>query len=254
MGEALDIFIAVNYDDVCQVGDKIRFDLTKSFVARPKVTGVDITKIEVSPINDGNYLTIHDSSIPAIKLAVKDWYFDWVYKTQDDASPGHIQEIAFRFTASDSSTETVIKEFSLLTAAQDNLFSTDNDLISHEPDILKWLPDGRSTWNYIHRRCRDRILSYLFEKGYKNSDGTPFDKDQILEKYDAKEWSTFMALKIIFGSITNSKDDVFLQKAKFYETLEGRAATTDIRIDINKDNITGAGESVNMNGPLLIRR
>lgn len=250
----MDIFINVSNDATVQVGDKVRFDLTKSFVPRPFITSVDVTKIEVSPINDGAFTTIHDSSIPALKLAVKDWYFDWVYLTQDDVAFDHVQEIAFRFTASDASTATKVVQFKLLTANQDGLFSTDGDLIAHEPDILKWLPDGRSSWTYVHRRAQQRILSYLFEKGYKNEDGTPFDKDQIIEKYDVKEWSTFMALKIIFGSCINSKDDVFVQKAQFYENLEGKASNTAIRVDLNQDGEQDEWESISTTGPLLVRR
>lgn len=250
----MNIFINVISDSTVQTGDKIRFDLSKSFVARPNITATDITKIEVDPISDGTWITIHDSSIPALKLAVKDWYFDWVYEDQSGITVDHIQPISFRFTASDASTAVKNWTVILLTPNQDGLFSTDVDLLAHEPDILKWLPDGRSTWNYVHRRAQQRILSYLFEKGYKNTDGTPFDKDQIIEKYDVKEWSTFMALKIIFGSCINSKDDVFVQKAQFYENLEGKASNTSIRVDLNKDNVQAVGETVSMSSPLLVRR
>lgn len=251
----MDIFINIVSDTTVQVGDKIRFDLTKSFVPRPNITSVDITKIEVSPVNDGTWVTIHDSSIPAIKLAVKDWYFEWVYLTQADVIPTTTtQDIAFRFTASDLTTATKVQTVDLPTNAQDNLFSKDTDLLAHEPDILKWLPDGRSTWNYVHRRAQQRILSYLFEKGYKNTDGSPYDKTQVLDTYDVKEWSTFMALKIIFGACINSKDDVFVQKAQFYENLEGKAMNTSFRMDVNKDLVQDQSEGISTNGPLLVRR
>jgi hypothetical protein len=250
----MDIFIDIKNDSTVQVGDKVRFDLTKSFVPRPFVTASDITRIEVDPIGGTSWVTIHNSALPATKLAVKDWYFDWVYLNQSNVSSGQSQPISFRFTASDSTTQTKSVSFNLLTSAQDNLFSNDNDLIAHEPDIMKWLPEGRSSWIYVHRRAQERILSYLFEKGYKNNDGTPFTKAQILEKYDVKEWSTFMVLKIIFGSIINSKDDVFVQKARFYENLEGKANKTDIRVDLNADGTQSQEETVSLNGPLLFRR
>lgn len=250
----MDIFIDVKHDATVQVGDKIRFDFSKSFVPRPFVTATDITLIEVDPVDDGNWITIHNSAVPATKLAVKDWYFDWVYLDKSGVTVDDIQPISFRFTASDATTQTKSVSVNLLTVAQDNLFSNDNDLIAHEPDIMRWLPDGRSSWNYVHRRAQERILSYLFEKGYKNTDGSPFTKDQILEKYDVKEWSTFMSLKIIFGSIINSKDDVFVQKARFYENLEGKANKTDIRVDLNADGTQSQEETVSLNGPLLIRR
>jgi hypothetical protein len=254
-GILVDIFINISCDSTVQTGDKIRFDLSKSFVPRPFMTAADITKIEVSPVNDGSFVTIHDSTIPLLKLSVKDWYFDWVYSSQSAVIPlTTTQEISFRFTASDLSTATKVQQVNLLTPVQDNLFSSDTDLIAHEPDILKWLPEGRSTWNYIHRRSQQRILSYLFEKGYKNLDGSPFTVAQILNKYDVKEWSTFMSLKIIFGSIINSKDDIFTEKSRFYENLEGKANKTDVRIDLNKDSAQGSSEFISTTGPMLVRR
>jgi hypothetical protein len=250
----MNIFIDIKNDSKVQVGDKVRFDLTKSFVPRPFVTASDITRIEVDPIGGTSWVTIHNSAAPATKLAVKDWYFDWVYLNKSNVSHGHSQPISFRFTASDSTTQTKSVSFNLLTSAQDNLFSNDNDLIAHEPDIMKWLPEGRSSWIYVHRRAQERILSYLFEKGYKNNDGTSFTKDQILEKYDVKEWSTFMVLKIIFGSCINSKDDVFVEKSRFYENLEGKANKTDVRIDLNKDLVQGDSEFISTTGPMLVRQ
>lgn len=253
----MSVFIVVVHDSVVQIGDKVRFDLTKSFCARPLVTSTFIKQIDVKPNPTSAWIKIHDATIPAEKLAVKDWYFDWIYLDDTGAAPhthGHIQTFEVRFTDINDDTYLAERDFTLWTEAQDNLFSNDQDLIAHEPDILKWLPDGRSSWKYVHRRCQQRILSYLFEKGYKNTDGTPFEKDQIVEKYDVKEWSTFMALKIIFGSIINSKDDVFLQKAKFYENLEGKANKTDIRVDLNADGTQAVGETISTHGPILVRR
>lgn len=251
----MNIFIDIKTDKSVQVGDKIRFDFSKSFVPKPNSTATDIVYIEVDPTGSGESLTpIHDATAEqAPKLSIKEWYFDWVYTSLDNAVDGE-QSFYVSFNASDDTSANATVTFSLLTSAQDNLFSDDNDLIAHEPDILKWLPDGRSSWIYVHRRAQERILSTLFEKGYKNTDGTPFTKDQILEKYDVKEWSTFMALKIIFGSIINSKDDVFLQKAKFYENLESRASETSIRVDINADGTQSSTELARMGEVRLVRR
>jgi hypothetical protein len=161
---------------------------------------------------------------------------------------------AAQFTSSDATVVLVTRDVLLMTDVEDGLFSNDQDLIAQEPDIMRWLPDGRSSWNNVHRRAQERILSYLFEKGFKNTDGSPFSKTQILEKYDVKEWSTFMVLKFIFGSCINSKDDVFVQKAQFYENLEGRASNMEIRVDLNSDGTQNQWETVKGDGPLLVRR
>lgn len=249
----MELFINVKSDISVQLGDKIRFDLSSSFVSRPGVTAVDIVRIEVDPLSTGVFITIHDSTIPALKFAPKDWYFDYVYADKAEAVSS-IQSIDFRLTDSDATVKTSSRDTLLMTKAEDNLFSSDDDLIYYEPDILKWLPSGRSTWNYVHRRAQARILSYLFEKGYKNENGSAYLKTQILDKYDMKEWSTFMTLKLIFGSMINSKDDVFAQKSAFYENLEGRANTTSVRVDINSDGIQSVEETVSLDGPRLVRR
>ena len=250
----MDIFVDIKCDSIVQINEKIRFDFTKSFVPKPYVTATDIVFIQVLPTPGGTWIPIHDATgTEAPKLQVKDWYFDWVYTSARDAVDG-VQTFSVKFTSNqDDDVENSI-DVILTTPDDDNLFSNDNDLIKYEPDILRWLPDGRSTWNYLHRRAQDRILSYLFEHGYKNSDGSPFTKSQILEKYDVKEWSTFLTLKLIFGSITNSKDDVFLDKMRFYENLEGRVATTNIRVDINSDGIQDASEVLRIGEIRLVRR
>lgn len=249
----MSVFIVVVNDSVVQVGDKTRFDLSKSFCAKPLVTSAFIKKIEVKPEPTSAWIEIHDSTVPAEKLAIKDWYFDWIYLDKTGAT-SDVQTFSVRFTDINDVIYSASRELTLLTETQDALFSSDEDLIAHEPDILKWIPDGRSSWKYVHRRCQNRILSYLFEKGYKNTDGSPFTKSQIIQKYDVKEWSIFMALKIIFGSVINSKDDVFLQKAKFYENLEGKANKTDIRVDLNSDGIQAVTETISTHGPTLVRR
>lgn len=248
----MDIFIDVKHDDTFQVGEKVRFDLTRSFVPKPNVTSTAIEIIEVDPLNDGTWIEIHSSTVGL--LSPREWYFDWIYSDQNSVTSGTTQEVNFRFTASDLTVVTKTISFDLLTAAQDNLFSTDNDLIYHENDILNYLPDGRSTWNYLHRRSQQRILSYLFEKGYKNTNGSPFTKDQIIEKYDFKEWSTFKTLKLIFGTALNSTNDVFQQKAQFYENLEGKSMLRDLRIDLNSDSVQSELETIGTNGVLLVRR
>lgn len=249
----MSVFIVVVNDSIVQLGDKTRFDLTKSFCAKPLVTSTFIKQIDVKPEPTSAWIKIHDSLVPAEKLPIKDWFFDWIYLDKTGATDD-TQTFEVRFTDINDDEYTATRDFTLLTEVQDRLFSNDQDLIAHEPDVLKWIPDGRSSWNYVHRRVQGRLLSYLFEKGYKNTNNTPFTKTQILELYDVKEWSTFMALKIIFGSVINSKDDVFLQKAKFYENLEGKANKTDFRIDLNSDGIQGRGETISTHGPTLVRR
>lgn len=249
----MEIFPDIKHDDRVQLNEKIRFDFSSIFVTRPN-TLADVKRIEFKPTPSASFFTVHDSTIPAQKLDPKDWNFDWNYLDKTDAV-SNLMTVTVRVTGSDDIARTLTSQVLLMTAAEDNLFSSDNDLVNHEFEILKYIPAGRSTWNYIHRRAQSRILSYLFEKGYRNKDGTPYTKAQVIETYDVKEWSTFMALKLIFGTVLNSQNDVFKQKSAFYENLEGRANKTNLRIDSNSDGeITEADDMLDLNGPVMVRR
>lgn len=246
----MDIFVVIKHDSRTQLNDKVRFDLSNIFVARPNTTA-DVEKIEFKPTPSSSFYVVHDTSVPARKFLPKDWYFDWVYESKT-GSVNNEMTVEVKVTASDASTKSQTSKILLLTESEDSLFSTDNDLVNYEHDILKHLPDGKSSWNYLHRRSQDRILSYLFEKGYKNTDGTPYTKAQIVDKYDYKEWSTFMTLKLIFGTVLNSKGDVFLEKSKFYENLESKANKTDLRVDTDSDGTSNG--TISLQGPMLVRR
>jgi hypothetical protein len=246
----MDIFVVIKHDSKTQLGDKVRFDLSNIFVARP-FSPNNISKIEFKPTPSSSFYVVHDSAIPAQKFLPKDWYFDWSFESKTGAV-ANVMDVEVRVTADDATVQTKLSNILLFTKAEDALFSDDNDLLNYEHDILKYLPAGRSSWNHIHRRSQERILSYLFEKGFKNSDGTPFGKDQLVDKQDYKEWSTFMTLKLIFGTAINSKDDVFVEKSRFYENLEAKANKTEFRIDTDKDGISNG--TISLSGPLLVRR
>jgi hypothetical protein len=242
----------IESDDVVQVGDKIRIDVSKTFVARPDGISA-IKKIEIKPTTDAAYLVIHDTSATVTTFAQKDWYLDWVYADKLIATVvTDVHHILVRVTLTDDSVFTSTKNITILTEVEDDLYSIDGDLFLHEWDIMKWLPDGKSSWKYMHRRAQSRILSYLDEKGFKTNDGSVLTKTNIKDKYDLKEWSTYMTLYLIFSTVLNSRGDIFTKKAEFYENKESRANNRVIRIDSDGDGVSES--TADLTSPMLVRR
>ena len=120
----------------------------------------------------------------------------------------------------------------------DRLFSSDLDLTSEETSILKYLPVGKSSFNYVHRRAQEMILEWLDQQGFVNVNEKKFTKHDIIDFQEVKPWSKYLALELIFRDFGNSKDDVFKDKANFYEKLAIAARNRMVlRLDINEDGV-----------------
>jgi hypothetical protein len=130
----------------------------------------------------------------------------------------------------------VSKYIKLYSEAGDSLFSSDSDLKRHESDILKWLPDDRSSYKYAHRRAQERILAFLDEKGYTDIYRNKYTIDSIVNIDEVKEWSTFLTLRLIFQGFKNASDDVFGEKVNTYLDDEKEARNRVVlRLDVDGD-------------------
>lgn len=137
----------------------------------------------------------------------------------------------------------------------DYLFCDDQDLVAHEPDILRWVQDGRSSFKDVYRRCQRMIIAWLDEKGYVNQFGDKYTKRDIIDVEEVKQWATYMALRLIFQGISNASDDVFSVKSKNYYLLEeGARQRAILRLDTNKDGIADATEGLSIYSGSLFRR
>jgi hypothetical protein len=120
----------------------------------------------------------------------------------------------------------------------DNLFSSDSDLVSHEPDLMSWLPAGKNSYKYAHRRAQEMILGYLDEKGYTDHYKNKLLIDAIVDIDEVKEWSKFLTLRLIFKGFINATDDVFTKKADSYLIEEKNARNRAVlRLDLNGDGV-----------------
>lgn len=117
-------------------------------------------------------------------------------------------------------TETIERVLVLVSEKADRLFSSDDLLRKHEPDIFKFLPEGRASFKDVHRRAQELILAWLHKEGFIDDAGDPITVSQIKYKEDVAEWATFMALRLLFEGVSNATDDVFSVKAAKYEKLE----------------------------------
>lgn len=206
------IFLKNIYESVVQVGDKTRIDLSKSFA-----NGETIDLYEVS-FDDITYIDITTNK-----------YLDWAYQTDGE------QTVYIRLTGSDT---TINPNFTVtvLTEAQDKLFSSDQDLLSSENSITGFIRDGRDSFLDIHREVQRRIIRRLDELKIWDKNGDPLTKDAVVNVEEVRDWAKYYALEIIFGSIANVVDDIYSVKSKNYKKLREQAEQHCIvRLDLDGD-------------------
>lgn len=137
----------------------------------------------------------------------------------------------------------------------DYLFSNDGDLTAHEPEIMKWVEEGRSSFLNAHRRSQKLIMAWIDEKGYVNVYGNKYSKRDIIDIEEVKQWSIFLTLRLIFQGISNAVDDVFDRKAKQYGLNEEAAKQRVIlRLDTNEDGTADETEGLSIYSGSLFRR
>lgn len=231
------IFPHIESELIVQVNDKTRISAIKSFTSKDES---EITLVEIRP--DGA-----ESFIDVTGDKQSDWYLDWEYATDGDKT------ITVRITT-DGSPVTETKTLTVISAADDKLFSRDSELTQHESNILKYVRPGRNTFLDFHRRAQTEILEWLDLKGYHDDDGNKLTKDSIVDVSEVRYWATFATLRLIFNDLWNSQGDSFKAKAEMYTSKEDAArAKIKFRVDLDGNNEIGDGEFLRTNSPWLVR-
>jgi hypothetical protein len=222
------IFPILKSDSVVQVSDKIRFDASSSFV-----NGAPVTLYEIDP-GTGFIDVTADKTL------------DWAYDLEGDKT------VTLRL-ARGMDVETVTKTVTVLTQAQDRLFSSDKDLVAHEANVYDYLPKGFSSFNHVHRSAQQLILDSLSQRGYYTDSGVPLTKNDLFNVEEVKQWSKFLVLSMIFSNAQNEVGDFFAQKSQTYKELSERsAARAFITLDPNQ---SGTPEQViSLTSGRLVRR
>lgn len=209
------IFPILRCDSLTQVGDKVRIDASASFISPDEEA---ITLVEIRPTELGDYIDVTLTKI-----------LDWVYGVAEE------QEIALRITTDGAPVE-ITKQLTILSQAEDKLFSNDKDLIQHESDIYNFLPKGYSSFNHVHRSAQTMILDTFMQRGIYKSQTQPLTKENVFNVDEVRQWSKFLVLSMIFTNASNEVGDYFATKAQQYRELSDKSASRAfITLDTDED-------------------
>jgi len=214
------IFPSIKVESTVQIADKTRIDGSHSFVSTGSPA---ILTVEIDPDGSG-YVDV-----------TANMYLDWSYSSAGAKAP------KVKVTVVGRAFEEITGSITAVTAATDNLLSTDEDLQNHEPDILKWIREGRNSFKDMHRRAQELILDTLYRLGYTDNQNNRLTAADVIDKLEVREWSTFLTLHIIFYGLSNAVDDVFAKKASQYlKEAEMRRDSKSLKLDLDGD-----GEATN---------
>jgi hypothetical protein len=238
----MSIFGMIDLESVVQVGEKTRLDVSRSFLTQDEE---DATLVEIKPSDSDSYITVS-----GVSVTQDQWYLDWIY-----AAAGS-QTVSLRITT-DGAPSVFTSTITVVTVASDALFASDDDLAKFEPDIKKWLPSGKSTWNFVHRKVQDKILTELYKSRIFDANGDKLEKAAVVDTAEVREWACYMALSIIFTGISNAPDDVFHQKSLEYAKKEHtfmNYSLNILKLDYDGDGTLESSERVGFRSTLLVRR
>lgn len=199
-----------------QTGEKFRLDLTRTYthVSEHSIGRIDVT-IDA---------TTYD--------VTTEKYFDFDFSTTGTKT------ISVEVELSGQGHPLTNKDFTIevVSASDEKLFSTDDDLTSHEPQILEYMPEGRGCYKYVHRLAQSMILAGLDEMGIHDDQGEKLTIDDVIDITEFKQLSKYMSLRLVFESLSNQVDDIFHFKYRRYYDFEKDAWNrVKIRMDLDND-------------------
>ena len=203
------IFPKIKVDSLAQVGDGVRISALQTIYRDLD----EVLDIEISPNIDGENDLAYISVLSGGDFDL--WYLDWVYATAGTYTP----TIRVKTVLVPVEYVTISKTITIITAATDQLFSSDDDIIQSEPDIYRYLPEGKTSYLFMHREAQRRILAHLDEKKIWKQDGTRYTKSDLFDKEEFVHWSRFLVLQMIYQAKVVDVGDIFFQKAEQYKIL-----------------------------------
>lgn len=221
------LFPSMTFETVLQVDEKTRLDASRSFVTDDET----ITDVLIQPSAGDAFISVFNSGDN------EKWFLDWAYDVDE------FKDVAIQIVAdSGSKTKTYMAGINVLTEEIDALLSTDNDILPFEPKIHRYLPKGKNSFIYAHRKAQERVISYLDEQRIWKDDKSRYTKLDLSTisdpefKEQFKQWSSFETLLIIFESFQVSSGDLFQEKKSEYTSLRNGARTRSaLRLDQDGD-------------------
>lgn len=239
------IFGYIELENVVQVNDKTRISCAKTF------TSIDesrITLVEIEPEAGAGFIEVANYALDQ-KPKPQEWILDWQYAT------GGLKTTTLRITTEGNAPVNFTASITVVSEADDMLWSRDQDLMAKEPDILKWVPQGRNSYKNVHRAAQSLILEWLDAIRVWRQNGQRLEKSDLKVTTDLKELSTYWTLHLIFKGLQNKPDDVFAVKAQDYLNLvkqtQGRGR---IQADFNQDTVVDETESQDLKSFRMVRR
>jgi hypothetical protein len=236
------IFPKLNFEPVVQVEDKIRLDASLTFYSSDEV----VTDVLIEPETGVGFISVfHDDS--------DRWFIDYAYEIDE------LKDVTVKVIAdSGEKIKVYTQGINVLSIENDALFSNDNDLFPIEPRLKSYLPLGKNSFLYVHRKAQERIMAYLDEQRIWKSDNSRFTKQDIIDSTDAemkdqfKQWSIYQSLLIIFEQMQVSNDDIFEEKKREYMRLRDASRNrAQLKLDLDDD---GDLEIINIRTTRLLRR
>lgn len=216
------LFPKIDTDSLVQINDMFRICAVGSF----STSDEEITEVRIYP----DY-----SNQPLVTFSIttqcpEDYYLDWAYETAGEYTV-RVELV------SASSTKEIDKTVTAITEEVDNLQADDSCIYAYESELKKYLPEGRNSWKYIHRKALEEILDYLYRNCHLNKDGSKITKEQLITR-QIEKWATFEAILLIYQDIKTSNSEAFNEKIDHYLQKRGDARNRYIiEIDSNKDGI-----------------
>lgn len=234
------IFGNIEVESVVQVNDKTRVNCSKSFVSKDEAS---ITLVRIRPEASEAFVQVSGSPVLS-----RDFYLDWEFTSAGSKT------ITLELTT-DGLPQTFTKTITVLSSADDCLYSSDADLVAIEPDITKWIPTGRNSFLNVHRAAQGLILDWLDSIRVWRKDGSKLQKQDLKLTDDLKQVSIYTTLELIFMGISNKVDDVFLAKAREYRSkaLDVKSRGR-IQADFNANGTLDERENVDMKSFVMVRR
>lgn len=155
-----------------------------------------------------------------------------------------------------SSTESITQTIVLYSEDGDKLFSSDQDLMRIQADIIEYIRPGRSSFNDYHRQAQQDIVNWMDENGFVDINGEKMDKYAIIDIEEVNDWSTYKTLGLIFRDFIKSNDDghFIAMKNEFDAKAERAQKRVVLRLDIDNDGKSELGEHLSVRSGRLIRQ
>lgn len=177
------------------------------------------TAVATATATQLNLLAEFSASSNLAEVAVTNATYGWNSPAAEGLGTGFTFEVDTQGEAQDSDS-TYINIYSV---EGDYLYSNDQELVQFEPDIRRWIPEGRNSFLNVHRQAQREILDYLDRNGFTDINGNKYNKFDLLDRSDVNEWSRYAALRMIFEGITVSREDVYNSKRQIYDGKEANA-------------------------------